>query len=91
MALLSRFRLPAIRQFFWLQSLILATSPDVCVATHPGIIGYGYPMNNEQNTPMWKKALKWIALTLVSVVVLDWLLDGRLRERLPLRKSQGPK
>jgi len=48
-------------------------------------------MNNEQNTPMWKKALKWIALTLVSVVVLDWLLDGRLRERLPFRKSQGPK
>ena len=48
-------------------------------------------MNNEQNTPMWKKALKWIALALVSIVVLDWLLDGRLRDRLPFRKNQGSK
>ncbi len=45
-------------------------------------------MNNEQQTPMWKKALKWIAATLVAVVVLDWLLDGRLRQRLSFRRRR---
>lgn len=44
------------------------------------------PMNTEQQTPMWKKALNWIALALASVVVLDWLLGGRLRARLPFRR-----
>ena len=40
-------------------------------------------MNNNPNTSKWKKAFKYTALALVSVVVLDWLLDGRLRKRLP--------
>lgn len=42
-------------------------------------------MNNnpDTNTPKWKKTLKWLALILGSLVVLDWLLDGRLRKRLP--------
>ena len=44
-------------------------------------------MINNVNMPMWKKALKWIALALVSCVLLDWLLDGRLRERLPFRRQ----
>ncbi len=47
-------------------------------------------MNNEQPTPMWKKALKWIAASLVALVVLDWLFDGWLRERLPLRRRRTP-
>jgi hypothetical protein len=45
-------------------------------------------MQNNLNAPRWKKALKWIALVLASVVVLDWLLDGRLRKRLPLRQRR---
>jgi hypothetical protein len=48
-------------------------------------------MNDIQETPKWKKALKWIALTLASIVVLDWLFDGRLRERLPFRRNGGQK
>ena len=40
-------------------------------------------MNNNSNPSKWKKALKWFALALVSVVVLDWLFDGRLRKRMP--------
>ena len=35
------------------------------------------------NTPKWKKALKWLVLALASIVVIDWLLDGRLRKRMP--------
>lgn len=46
-------------------------------------------MNNLQQIANWKKALKWVALALVSIVALDWLLDGRLRERLPLRRNRG--
>ena len=46
-------------------------------------------MINNVNMPVWKKVLKWIALALVSCVVLDWLLDGRLRQRLPLRRNRG--
>jgi len=45
--------------------------------------------NNQQLTPVWKKALKWIALALASVVVLDWLLDGRLRNRLPGKRRDA--
>ena len=48
-------------------------------------------MINNVNMPVWKKVLKWIALALVSCVVLDWLLDGRLRERLPFRRNGGQK
>lgn len=44
-------------------------------------------MNNNPDTPMWKKVLNWIALTLVSIIVLDWLLDGRLRKRLPFGRD----
>ena len=44
-------------------------------------------MNNNFNVPFWKKALKWVGLALASVVVLDWLLDGRLRQRLPFRRN----
>jgi len=44
-------------------------------------------MNNNFNMLFWKKALKWIGLALVSCVVLDWLLEGRLRERLPFRRQ----
>ncbi|MEI7940327.1 MAG: hypothetical protein WCK27_26900 [Verrucomicrobiota bacterium] len=44
-------------------------------------------MNNNFNMSFWKKALKWVSLALVSCVVLDWLLDGRLRERLPFRRQ----
>ena len=43
---------------------------------------------NNTNTPKWKKALKWTALTLVSLVVLDWLLDGRLRKRMPGKRRE---
>jgi len=46
-------------------------------------------MNNNFDMPFWKKALKWVGLALVSCVVLDWLLDGRLRQRLPLRRNGG--
>ncbi|MGA2660642.1 MAG: hypothetical protein ABSH34_24400 [Verrucomicrobiota bacterium] len=46
-------------------------------------------MNNLEPNAKWKKALRWIALTLASLVVLDWLLDGRLRQRLPLRRKAG--
>jgi hypothetical protein len=48
-------------------------------------------MINNFNMSFWKKALKWIGLTLVSCVVLDWLLDGRLRQRLPFRRNGGEK
>lgn len=48
-------------------------------------------MNLNTNTPMWKKALKWIALALASVVVLDWLLDGRVRGWLPFRRKGNQK
>ena len=48
-------------------------------------------MNNMQQIPNWKKALKWVALALASIVALDWLLDGRLRERLPFRRNGGQK
>ena len=46
-------------------------------------------MNTNTNTPKWKKALKWIALALASIVVLDWLLDGRLRDRLPGKRREN--
>lgn len=46
-------------------------------------------MNNQQLLPKWKKALKWVVLLLASLVVFDWLLDGRLRERLPLRRRRN--
>jgi len=46
-------------------------------------------MINEQQIPLWKKALKWIALALGSIVVLDWLLDGRLRDRLPWKRRDS--
>lgn len=47
-------------------------------------------MNNNPstNTPKWKRALKWLAFALASVVILDWLLDGRLRKSLPLRRKE---
>jgi hypothetical protein len=50
-----------------------------------------HAMINNFNMSFWKKALKWIALALVSCVVLDWLLDGRLRERLPFHRNGGQK
>jgi hypothetical protein len=46
-------------------------------------------MIEKQETPIWKKALKWMALSLVSLVVVDWLFDGRLRRRLPWRRCRG--
>jgi hypothetical protein len=46
-------------------------------------------MNNQYQIPKWKEPLKWLALALISVAVLDWLLDGRLRSRLPLRRKGG--
>ena len=45
-------------------------------------------MNNSQETPTWKKMVKWITGTLVAAVVIDWLLDGRLRQQLPLRRNK---
>ncbi len=45
-------------------------------------------MQNEQQISIWKKTLKWIATGLVAVVVLDWLLDGRLRQRLSFRRRR---
>ncbi len=39
----------------------------------------------------WKKALKAIAAALVSVVVLDWLFKGRLRQRLRFQRRATPK
>ncbi|MBU6411178.1 MAG: hypothetical protein KGR98_12395 [Verrucomicrobia bacterium] len=47
-------------------------------------------MNENSKIPTWKKVLKRIAATLVGVVVLDWLFDGRLRERLPFRRRRNP-
>jgi len=47
------------------------------------------PMINDQQIPLWKRALKGIALTLTFIVVLDWLFDGRLRQWLPFRKNGG--
>lgn len=46
-------------------------------------------MNSNPNadTSQWKQALKWTALALISVVALDWLLDGRLRKSLPGRRK----
>jgi len=44
--------------------------------------------NINENTPKWKKALKWAALALTSVVVIDWLLDGRLRSRMPGKRPE---
>ena len=46
-------------------------------------------MINEQQIPVWKKALKWIVVVIISAVVLDWLLDGRLRRWLPFRRNGG--
>lgn len=46
-------------------------------------------MNNTANTPKWKKALKWLGLALVVAVILDWVLDGRLRSRLPGRRRSA--
>lgn len=40
-------------------------------------------MNNQ---PKWKQVLKQAALVLASIVLLDWLLDGRLRRWLPGRR-----
>ncbi len=48
-------------------------------------------LNNNTNIPTWKRVLRWIAATLVAVVVLDWLFDGRLRERLPFRRKSDQK
>ncbi len=42
------------------------------------------------NASKWKKALKWVALIYAAIVLLDWLLDGRLRKLLPgRRRDQG--
>ena len=46
------------------------------------------PNNPMNNTPKWKPALKWLALALGSIVVLDWLLDGRLRKRMPGKRRE---
>jgi len=46
-------------------------------------------MNNLQPAPLWKKTLKLIALALGAAVILDWMLDGRLRARLPFRRNRA--
>ncbi len=45
-------------------------------------------MNENNDMPKWKKVLRWIAAALVAVVVVDWLLDGRLRRRLPYKSRR---
>jgi hypothetical protein len=42
---------------------------------------------NYQTSPPWWKML-WHLL--VAVVALDWLLDGRLRDRLPWNRRNRP-
>ncbi len=46
-----------------------------------GCLGW-HPQNSR------KKALKWIALAIASVVVLDWPLDGRLRKQMPGKRRE---
>ncbi|MGZ4964144.1 MAG: hypothetical protein ACXWC8_16420 [Limisphaerales bacterium] len=46
-------------------------------------------MNETTNIPMWKKIMKWAVGALLAVIVIDWLVDGRLRDRLPGRNKKG--
>lgn len=48
-------------------------------------------MNNTSRITKWKAACRKIAFGLAGLVVLDWLLDGRVRAWLPLRRKPNPK
>jgi hypothetical protein len=40
------------------------------------------------NAATWKQILRWLLTALASLVILDWILDGRLRRHLPGRQPQ---